>query len=99
MCYPIIVMTEDELQKLYNEVGLMMFKKVLDPTSLTSAQLVFTLAFEDSAFGTDMLTAYSSLVDNDPSISIRDLHAFCLGHALAKSYKLSVPSNRNDTFH
>lgn len=65
-------------------------------SELTSSQRHFVLAFEEAAFGADFMVCYSDLVDKEPGINVRDLHAFCIGHSLGvrmgKQYQ-NDPSN------
>ena len=79
-------MTEEQLEELYKEVKEVLFDKGLNHDNMTDCQVVFSAAFEDSAFGTDMLSAYSHLVHLTPGVTLRQLHAFCIGHALGKKY-------------
>ena len=85
-------LTEKDHTDLYSEVSEVLFQKhSLD--KLTDAQRYFVEAFEESAFGADLLTCYSDMVSKNPDISARNLHAFCLGHALGKrngEYKIDL---------
>lgn len=82
--------------ELYLEINAVLYNRTKDLSELTSAQRRFVLAFEEAAFGADFLQCYSDLVDQNPSIRVRDLHAFCIGHSLGtrmgKQYQ-KEPSN------
>ncbi len=70
--------------KLYEEISSVLYNRTKDLSELTSAQRIFILAFEEAAFGADFLECYSDLVDKNPAVPVRDLHAFCIGHSLGK---------------
>jgi len=91
-------MTEDQLEELYDEVKEVLFDKSLNKQTMTDAQLVFTSVFEDYNRDIDIVTSYSNLVYLTPSISLRNLHAFCIGVALAQKYD-KQPMETNQTTH
>jgi len=78
-------MTKAEIDALCKELKEVVYSKVT-PDQMTEAQLVFWAAFEDASFDTDLLEAYSNMVDFTPGISLRNLHSFILGHAFGKRY-------------
>lgn len=78
-------MTKKEIDALCRELKEVVESKVT-PDDMSEAQLVFWCAFEDAGFDTDLLTAYSSLVEFTPDIKLRNLHSFVLGHAFGVRY-------------
>jgi hypothetical protein len=75
-------MTKQDHNDLYQEINSVLYNRTKDLSLLTSSQRHFVLAFEEAAFGSDFMTCYSDLVDREPAIVARDLHAFCIGHSL-----------------
>lgn len=85
-------MTEEDHKELYKEISDVLYTRT-GMDKLSVAQRFFVQAFEEAAFGSDLLECYSDLVDKNPDITIRNLHAFCLGHSLGKrngEYKIDL---------
>jgi hypothetical protein len=80
-------MTEDQLEDLYKEVKQVLYNKTMDMTNMTPSQRVFKSAFDDYSLGIEIITTYSNLVHLTPGINLRDLHAFCIGIALAQKFE------------
>ena len=78
-------MTAEEHQELYNELKQVIYTRGLNVQGLTEAQRLFVVALEQAAFGANLLKVYAELVDESPNISLRNLHAFCLGFGLGLS--------------
>lgn len=78
-------MTTKEHEDLYNELKDVIYSRGYNIENLSEAQRVFVAAMEEAAFGADLLQVYAELVDQTPDISIRNLHAFCLGFGLGMS--------------
>lgn len=78
-------MTVEEHQELYEELKSVIYTRGYDTSNMTAAQSIFVGALESAAFGEDLLKIYAELVDIDPEISLRNLHAFILGFALGLS--------------
>jgi hypothetical protein len=89
-------MTPKQHLELYEELKPVIFTRVGSDT-LTEAQRYFVESFEFACFDDNFLVSYSNLVDSKPDISVRNLHAFCLGYALAGS--LNLFKNDNTTNH
>lgn len=66
---------------------------------LTSSQKHFVEAIELAAFGAELLKTYAELVDREPAISVRDLHAFILGFGLGTNENKQLPVDNNGTSH
>lgn len=86
-------MTSQDHLELYEELKQILFNKNI--TLMTEAQKYFTLSLETASFDNNFLAMYSELVDKTPSISLRNLHAFCLGYALSKSI-INVETNETN---
>lgn len=82
-------MTVSDHQKLYDELKQVIYTRGFNTSNLTEAQSVFIAALEQAAFGADMLKVYAELIDATPDISLRNLHAFCLGFGLGLSGNVS----------
>lgn len=78
-------MTVEDHEELYNELKDVIYTRGYDTSNFTPAQSYFVSALESAAFGEDLIKIYAEVVDNDPSISLRNLHAFILGFALGLS--------------
>jgi len=81
-------MTVEEHNLLYEEIKKVIYSRGRNTAELTDAQLIFVEALEQANFGSDFLKVYAELVDNKPEISLRNLHAFCLGFGLGLSVVL-----------
>lgn len=75
-------MTTKEHEALYEELKKVIYSRGRDTNNLTSAQSYFVAALESAAFGEELIKIYAECVDNDPAITVRNLHAFILGFAL-----------------
>lgn len=82
-------MTIEDHQQLYDELKSVIYTRGYDTSNLTAAQTYFVNALEQAAFGSDLLKSYVELVDQEPDIKLRNLHAFCLGFGLGLSGHVS----------
>lgn len=80
------VMTEAELLKLYDELGVLITSGPIAKEQLTEAQQYFARSFNASCIGEFCLTSYSELIDQEPTVSLRNLHAFIMGHCMGQKY-------------
>lgn len=78
-------MTEADHEQLYDELKEVIYTRGYNTENLTDAQQVFVTALEEAAFGADFLKVYAELVNDSPAITVRNLHAFCLGFGLGLS--------------
>lgn len=91
-------MTKQEIDDLCQELKEVVYSKVT-PEQMSDAQLTFWAAFEDAAYDTDLLTAYSNMVEITPGISLRNLHSFVLGHAFGVRYGSTLSKTDDSTTH
>jgi hypothetical protein len=82
-------MNVEDHEDLYNELKKVIYTRGYDTTNMTPAQSYFVAALESAAFGEELLKIYAELVDNDPEISLRNLHAFILGFGIGLSGNVS----------
>lgn len=80
-------MTEKELIKLYNHVGVLVRSGPMPRDLMTEEQRHFADAFNAASFGSKYLTIYSDLIHKNPEVSLRCLHAHCLGAAMGFRYQ------------
>lgn len=92
-------MTIEEHNELYQELRKVIYTKGQNIKGLTPAQLIFVQAMEMAVFGGDMLKLYSELVDNQPDIDIKSLHAFCIGWGLGVRNKTHLVKEESQTSH
>lgn len=78
-------MTVEDHEDLYNELKQVIYTRGYDTSNFTPAQAYFVAALESAAFGEDLIRVYAELVDLDPGISVRNLHAFVTGWAIGLS--------------
>lgn len=91
-------MTAREHLELYEEIKPVLYKRTKGYFELTTAQRFFVQSFEIACFEDNFLACYAGLVDKHPDISVRNLHAFCLGYGLGRSMDLSI-KQINDNNH
>lgn len=84
---------------LYEEIKPILFQTGIGYQNLTEAQTYFVRSFEVACFDDNFLACYAKLVDSEPDISVRNLHAFCLGYGLGRSMNLQIDDNENNTNH
>lgn len=78
-------MTIEEHYNLYDELKKVIYTRGYNTRNLTQTQTVFIHALEQAAFGSEFLKVYAELIDETPDISVRNLHAFCLGFGIGLS--------------
>ena len=91
-------MTQDAHLELYKEINSVLYNRTKNFNSMSQAQQYFVKAFESAVFGSSFLECYSDLVDFEPDINIRNLHAFCIGHSLGlKMSQFEYKDHSNET--
>lgn len=75
-------MTVKDHELLYDELKEVIYSRGAHVGNLTDAQKIFVEAMEQAAFGADFLQCYSEIIEETPSIKLRNLHAFCIGFGL-----------------
>lgn len=83
---------------LYNEVSKVLYCRV-GLNSMTPAQNFFVKAFEQAAFGSDFIKAYSDLIQEFPDIQPRNLHSFCVGWGVGQTTGRLNLTEDNETNH
>lgn len=91
------ILTKSDHLDLYDEIKECLFTKVRTSLEMTDAQRFFTLAFESACFEDNFLYNYAQMVEDFPEITVRNLHAFCLGHGLGRTLgaQIDVESETN----
>ena len=92
-------MTVQDHNDLYNELRKVIYTRGNNLLGLTNAQMVFVKAFEEACFGVELIKAYTELVDAEPNISRRDLHAFCIGFGLGLKNKTNIVQDKSNLAH
>lgn len=77
--------TEQDHLDLYAELKEVIYTRGYNVEDVTTAQYYFINAMEQAAFGSDLLKVYTEVIEDAPDISIRNLHAFCIGFGLGLS--------------
>lgn len=77
--------TEQDHLELYEELKQVIYTRGYNIDDLTTAQYFFVNAMEQAAFGSDMLKAYTEIIEENPDISLRNLHSFCIGFGIGLS--------------
>lgn len=89
-------MTAKEHLELYEEIKPVLYKRTKGYFELTEAQRYFVQSFEIASFDDNFLACYARLVDSVPDISVRNLHAFCLGYGLGRSIDLTLQKQQTN---
>lgn len=91
-------MTAEDHKKLYDELKEVIYTRGFKTDNLSEAQAIFVNSLESAAFGADLLKVYAEMVDSNPTISLKNLHAFCLGFGIGLSEE-KITKNLNSTYH
>ena len=91
-------MTKDEHNELYEELKEVITQRGVSTQHMSEAQTIFVEALESASFGASLLEIYTDLIDDNPAVTLRNLHSFITGIALGQS-GYTVPLDNTKTYH